>query len=672
MINLDSAIVYDIETIVNCFTLNVQPLHGDWSATFEISQYRDDRALLQQWFEHWRANQTPMIGYNNVAFDYPVLHFIWQNPGAAYWDIYDKAQEQIKGLAQFKSVRHWECFAPQIDLYKLWHFDNRAKATSLKTLQVNMRSETVLEMPIEHDEPVEKRDVDHVLIPYNKHDVAETKKFALISLEAIKFRIELSEMLEGDVLNWNDTKIGEKLLEQRLGEELCYTRDNGYRQPRQTIRQQIALADIIFPYIRFTNPEFNRVLDYMRAQVLRGEEFLIGDEVEYSGKIETKGVFKGLAARVGGLDFHFGTGGIHGSIDAAVIVATDDVMIRDIDVASLYPSIAIVNRLFPEHLGQKFVEVYAELPKERAKYKKGTPRSNAFKLAGNGAYGKSNSMFSFLFDPQFTMSITINGQLMLCMLAEWLLTVPSVELIQINTDGITYKIRRDQLARAKEIEAAWQSYTRLVLEDAEYSRMWIRDVNNYIAESTAGKMKLKGAYWYPKNFPDDITNASPPAWHKDFSNIVSTMAAVEHMTKGTDIATFIHEHGEKFHFMLRAKVDRSYKLFIGETETQRIMRYYVAREGGPLRKVMPPKGPAGAWKRKNGISDHEYYSVLNTLAPGEWSPLIHTKNKSKFEQRETAIQSGWLVADCSRASDFDWNNVNYEFYIREAEKLVVK
>jgi len=34
------------------------------------------------------------------------------------------------------------------------------------------------------------------------------------------------------------------------------------------------------------------------------------------------------------------------------------------------------------------------------------------------------------------MTITINGQLLLCMLAERLAVIPSLELIQVNTDGI--------------------------------------------------------------------------------------------------------------------------------------------------------------------------------------------------------------------------------------------
>jgi hypothetical protein len=186
------------------------------------------------------------------------------------------------------------------------------------------------------------------------------------------------------------------------------------------------------------------------------------------------------------------------------------------------------------------------------------------------------------------------------------------------------------------------------------------------------KYKLKGAFWFPQVFPDDITNASPPAWHKDLSNIVSTKAAVAHMTTGVSIERFIYDSADPFEFMIRAKCDRASQLWIGDQQTQRIIRYFVSREGGALRKVSPPTGVAGEYKRRSGISDHEYYSIKQTLAAGVHDPRIHTKNKSVHQTRETGICSGFLVTDCSRASDFDFNALNYEFYIREAEKLVVK
>lgn len=649
--------------------MNVQGLFSDLDMTFEISncdQSRDDRQLLWQWFSYWQVTQTPMIGFNNIVFDYPVLHFIYNNPHASAEEIYSFAMDIIESYSRF-GHQVWESdrFAPQIDLLKIHHFDNRAKSTSLKALEINMRSESVLECPIPFGISVTRDQIDKYVIPYNKHDVRETRKFAHTSMNAIKFRIGLTDTLQGDVLNFNDTKIGAKILEQRLGEEICYTREYGSRQPRQTIRSSINLNEIIFPYIQFREPEFNRILSWMRTQSLDGDEL--------TETIKTKGVFTGVHAHVGGLDFHFGTGGIHGSVTAQRFEETETIAIVDIDVEGLYPNIAIKNRLAPEHLGEPFVFEYSKLPQERKLHKKGTVENAAFKLASNGTYGNSNNKFSVFYDPKFTMAITINGQLMLCMLAEWLLTVPTLQIIQINTDGITFRVHRTLLNYVRRVWGQWENLTQLSLEQAQYSRMWIRDVNNYIAETTDGKLKQKGAYWFPRVFPDDISNASPPAWHKDFSAVVSIKAAVEHMVTGADIEQFVCSHGDPFDFMCRAKVDRSSKLMIGDREVQRITRYYVAREGGHMRKISPPaKGAAiGDYKRKNGITDREYQDVLAMIQPGTWDERIHTKNKSRYEIREMAIESGYLVAECNHVNSFDFNNVNFDWYIEGARKLVI-
>lgn len=669
MINLDHAIVYDIETTPGCFSMHVIGLFSEIEMTFEISPFRDDRESLFQWMHYWQATETPMVGFNNVGFDYVVLHFIWQNPDCTIAEIYEKAMSIINDFTGrgYHTIWQSDRFAPQIDLYLIHHFNNRAKATSLKALEVNMRSENVMECPLPFDRHYTESEIRDVLIPYNRHDVKETKQFAHYSMDAIRFRIGLSETITGDCVNFNDSKIGSKILEQRLGEELCYTREYGRKEPRQTPRSSIALNDIIFPYVEFENAEFNRVLAWMRTQTLTA------DDVGESEAIRTKGVFSGVRATVGGIDFDFGTGGIHGSVTSQKFIADAEWGIYDIDVAALYPSIAIVNRLYPEHLGEKFIEEYAKLPIERAKHKKGTVQNAAFKLASNGTYGNSNNKYSVFYDPKFTMAITINGQLMLCMLAEWLLSVQSLQIIAINTDGITYRCRRDRQPHAKILQGIWERKTRLVLESVEYSRMWIRDVNSYVAEGVDGKLKKKGAYWFADKFPDDISNSSPPAWHKDFSAVVATKAAVAHMTQGVDIERFVYGHGDPFDFMCRAKVDRSSKLMIGDDQVQRLTRYYVAHNGGHMRKISPPvKGAkVGDYKRRNGISDFEYQSVLDSIAPGMHDERIHTKNKSRYEIREMSIESGHKVAECNHAAKFDFGNVNYEWYIDKARKLVV-
>lgn len=663
-IDLQSAVVFDIETTWSAFTMNVQGLYSDLDLTFEISVYRDDRVALLAWFEHWKQNQTLMVGYNNIFFDYPVLHFIWSNPDCNVAEIYECAQERIRDHTNFGIIWQSDRFAPQLDMLKLMHFDNQAKRTSLKALEFAMRSESVLEMPLAFDQPMSSDQVLDVLIPYNKWDVAQTKKFTLFNIDAIKFRIELSTTLKGDVLNFSDSKIGSKILEQRLGDKLCYTWESGRKEPRRTPRATIPLNDIIFPYIEFQNAEFNRVLTWMRAQTL--------SEDEVTGKLRTKGVFTGIKATVGGMDFHFGTGGIHGSVAAQRIAADDEWAIVDVDVASLYPNIAIVNALYPEHLGERFVEEYARLPAERkewqAKKGKKCSEANLMKLASNGTYGNSNNEHSIVYDPRFTMQITINGQLMLCMLAEWLLTVDSVQLVAINTDGITYRIHRSRIEHAEIIRNIWMRRTRLVLEEAQYSKMWLRDVNSYIAQGVDGSLKQKGAFWYPRNFPEDISNAQPPAWHKDLGGQIIIMAAVAHMVEGVDIEKYIYAHRDPFDFMLRAKCDRSSELWIGDRKQQRMLRYYISLNGSALRKISPPTGEPGTFKRRSGITDLEW---SRRPTDGAWSADHHTKNKSKYETREMAIESGWLAAECNLASKFDWSTVNYQFYIDAAKKLVI-
>ena len=688
--SLDQAIVYDLESFPNFFSLNAQMLHSDAEVTFEISEFRDDRQALMQWFNYLAQHQIPMIGFNNLSYDYVMIHNIFRNPNITYEQIHAKNNEIIHSTDRFgQTIWPRDRFAPQIDLRKVHHLDNRNKMTSLKALQFVMRAESVMESAIPFGVRLTQEQIRDDIIPYNRHDTGETKRFALYSLDALNFRIGLIEQFGVEVMNYNDTKIGEEMLIQRIGEDVCFDRVpildhagnpvtnwNGEprtkRQKRQTVRGHVALADIIFPYIKFQHPEFQRILDYMRGQTLHPDELK-----KDTKKVVTKGVFTGLTATIDGFDFVYGTGGIHGSVSPQRIIATDEWLIRDIDVASLYPSVGIVNRLAPAHLGEAYTRAYATLPAERkewqAKKGKKCAEANSMKLAGNGAYGKSNDEYSVLFDPQYTMSVTINGQLLLSMLAEWLMTVPTFRMIQINTDGITYQIHRDHLETAKALEKQWEQYTCLTLEDAAYSRMFIRDVNSYISETTSGERKIKGAYWHPDpaNYIGSIADSQPPAWHKDHSCPIVQRAAVAAMTDGYDPEHFMRCHTDPYDFMLRAKVSRGDKLLHGDQEQQKITRYYVSTDGKPLLKVSPPTGEIGAFKRRNKLTDSEYHAIASTLQPGQWDERIHTSNKSRYEMRSTAINAGFLASICNNARDFRFDNLNYDWYVNEARKLII-
>lgn len=662
-------ITYDIETFPNCFLLCARDEYGT-EATWEISPWRDDRASLLAWLRYLHDTQTMMVGFNNQHFDYPVVHLLWTQQDCTVEQLYAKAMAIVQGDDRFGHVI-WpdQQLAPQVDLFLLHHFDNKAKSTGLKALQFAMRSPTLEDMPVQVGTMLTREQIDQYLIPYCLHDVRETDRFRIISQPMLDFRRGLIDQFGAQVMSWNDTKIGEKTLEKRLGDDVCYMLDErGRRVRRQTPRHRIPLADIIFPYIQFENPEFQRVHQFMLAQVLKP------DELSDDDRIQTKGVLTGLTAEVGGLTFHFGTGGVHASVPRSRFTAADDWLIRDIDVEALYPSIAVANRLAPEHLGERFINEYASIPAERKKHPKGTPPNAMLKLAANGAWGKSNSMYSCFYDPKYAMTVPINGQLLICMLVEKLVTVPTLRLIQANTDGVTYMIRRDYEPHAKAWCDWWQAGTMLKLEDADYSHMWIRDVNNYVARSINGKVKLKGAYEYPdpERYHESITNMSPPGWHKDWSACVVQRAAVHAMLHGVDPEIYILECADPFDFMLRAKVPRSSELWIGQKQVQNTTRYYIATDGQPMHKIMPVKdGMVEGWPKKaSGVSDQLYLAVMRETG-GQWDERVCTKNKSVYAPTRTGIQQGWNVAECNDSSHFSWHRLDYSWYVAEARKLVI-
>lgn len=658
-----SQVVWDIETYPNYFYLGLEHMHSDYRAGFECSAYHDDSAAMFQTIGMLAREGVEMIGFNSLGFDYPVLHHLIRvcfddRGNQLRWgeDIakaaYEKAEMIIRGGDRFgHQVWQADRFVPQIDLFKVNHFDNMAKSTSLKVLQFTMRAESVEDLPIAPGTRLTPEQA-RVTGEYCMHDIAETKRFAKRNTAEIAFRRAMAEKLDGDVLNWSDVKIGSELMIQRLGKKLCYTYESGRREPRTTKRAQIVLRDIIFPYVKFDRPEFQGVLDRFRERVVTNTKASVSDAVE-----------------INGFTFAYGTGGIHGSVDKRAFHATDKRVIIDADVTGLYPSIAIVNGLYPEHLGQAFVREYAKIPAERAMYAKGTPDNAALKLAGNGTYGNTNNEYSPMCDPQYTMTVTINGQLLLSMLAEKLLTVPTLELIQINTDGVTFAVDSDYRWQCDMIFAAWQTATGLVLEFAEYKSFFCRDVNNYLAVKTDGKIKAKGAYDYPH---DDAAYSG--WWHRDYSAMCVQKAVESALVRGVPVEVGIRDNRDPFDFMCRYKTPRGSKLLLGGEEQQRVTRYYVARSdrGSTLIKQSPPPDHSyaivGAYKRKNGLTDAEFFKVYNKLAPGEWDARIHTANKSTYGDREMTVAASALV--CNRARDFDWSAVDYEWYIAEANKLV--
>lgn len=591
--------VYDIEVYPNVFTITID----EWS--YEISHRRNDIDQIIQLLQYIRYHKGRMVGFNNLGYDYPVLHYVI-NHRPCNTLIYNFSKSIIDSKDRFSHII-WDRdqYVPQVDLFKIHHFDNPSKATSLKVLQFNMRSQSIQDLPFPPGMWLADHQIDE-LIKYNQHDVEETRKFHAESLDEIRFREELTEKYGKNFINYNDTKIGKEYFIMRLEESNpgC-TRVNG--KPRQTHRASIDLSEAVLAYINFIDPEFNRITNYLKQQVIT----------------KTKGVFKGLVCNVGGINFKFGTGGIHASVQGRFFESDNDGQIIDVDVTSFYPSVAIINQFRPEHLGELFCSVYADVKKERLMYEKGTTENKALKLALNGTFGDTNNHYSPFYDPKCTMQITINGQLLLCMLADRVLMVPGLQLIQANTDGITVKCPHQHVDYFRQICHWWEQYACLDLEEALYTRMWVKNVNNYAAEyEGTGKLKLKGVY------------LDKPEWNKNHSALVIPKAVKAAITDNVDVEHFIYNHQDPMDFLLRTKVPKTSILLHGNRQIQNVSRYYISNDGQPLTKVMPPT------KKKPGVN------------------------------RPIGINVGWLATECNEWSG-SLHNLNYRFYIEEARKLLI-
>ena len=87
-------------------------------------------------------------------------------------------------------------------------------------------------------------------------------------------------------------------------------------------------------------------------------------------------------------------------------------------------------------------------------------------------------------------------------------------------------------------------------------------------------------------------------------------------------------------FMLSIKVPRSSHLLHGEDRVQNVSRYVVSKNGKQLTKVMPPLAKK----------------------PDVW--------------RRIGVESGWNVTICNDAREVAGAEIEFDYYIREVEKLV--
>jgi len=591
----------DYETLSNCFIAVFEDIKTENKEIFVCHKSKNDILELVTFLERNIAFDEWHVSFNGLGFDSQITEHVLRNKQQLLAQdgdtiakfIYRKAQDVIyrQNNGEFLEFSPRDLQIRQVDVFKLNHWDNPAKRSSLKWIQFSMDWANIQDMPIHHTTEIETQEQINEITSYCINDVRSTKEIMKLSKSQIDLRRALTEEYNIDLFSASEPKISKELFLYFLSKQTGVKKF--LLKSSRTQRTQIVVKDIILPYINFKTATFQRLLAKFN------------DVIIYPS--ETKGGFK-YSVQYKGVKTDYGLGGIHGARDSKVYESTQDMVIMTSDVTSFYPNLAIRNKWAPAHLPQEeFCELYEWFFEERKKIPKKDPKNYVYKIILNSTYGLSNDQNSFLYDPEFTMRITINGQLSLTMLYEMIAEqIPNAVPIMQNTDGLETLIPREYVDKYYEICAEWEKITNLQLEHDKYSKFVLGDVNNYIAVTEDGKSKCKGRFEY-ENL----------ALHKNKSFLIVPKALHAYFVDGIEPEDYLKQNQNIFDYCGGKKIKGDWEFYShaivnGEyekTKLQDTIRYYVSNSGCKVIKTNLFDGretqiESGQWMQTIYI-DHE-------------------------------------------------------------------
>lgn len=510
-----------------------------------------------------------IVGFNNQNFDNQVITKITKgvtNP----IDIYDYSQKIISNPNRnFREYYDDKLSFIYLDLFKINHYDNPARSTSLKKLEFNYRRKKIMDLPFHHTSLLKNEKELEEIVRYCMEDVGVTEECYNNSKKAVKFREELSKEYNKSMMNLSDSSIGAEIGLTMFCKNNGYSENYIKKQIPKYPSIEIKFADCIPSYISFETPELQSLLSRVKNKIATSTK-------EFKEKIN-----------FGDAIITLGQGGIHTEDSPRLVVKTDDYSINDCDITSMYPAEMIKRKLFPRHLNESWSNGLRDKYYERSKvYKplaKKDPtaklKSDAIKLILNSTFGKTNSEFSWQYDPLVTMSVTIGGQFMILMLIERFV-INNIKLISANTDGILVYLHKSQEELYNKICKEWAEEVGNIdigeLEFTEYNFIAQLSVNDYIAKTMSGELKRKGSFLTYEDIKADM-------WHKDSSAMIIPFALQEYFVNNISPETTINDCNNIFEFCYGSKKQKAakkghFKWLISEVNENKMVSSYLSED----------------------------------------------------------------------------------------------
>jgi len=503
--------VHDIEIYRNYLLIGFKSVDTGKVVSWEVVGSKgclsdDDIDEIREFMRKYRT-----VGFNTRHFDLPILYSALS--GLRVIDLKKIADDIILG-----GRKSWDIerdYGIEVPL-RLDHIDLIEVApgkASLKIYNGRLHGKRMQDLPIDPDAVLTDEEIE-VVYDYWKNDLDATILLYNKLKEQLDLRASMSTEYRQDLRSKSDAQIAEAVIRSEVGKLL------GEKPKRPEIPPGTRYSYIVPDFIRFKHPDLRDILAEIERSSFR---------VDKTGKIIMPRALADANIKIGNGIYRMGIGGLHSSEKCQAIVAREDQILVDRDVTSYYPMIILRLGLYPKHMGKAFLKVYREIVNRRLKAKAegNTVVANSLKITINGSFGKFGSPWSALYSPDLLIRTTITGQLSLLMFIERLERA-GIRVVSANTDGIVMLCDRKHEHVMREVVEEWEHDTGFGTEATEYSALYSRDVNNYIAVKKGGGVKLKGAY-------------AKAGFMKNPQNEICIDAVIAHITEGKSLSATIRE-----------------------------------------------------------------------------------------------------------------------------------
>lgn len=552
-------IIYDVEV----FAFDWIVVFKDVESGVHTVIHNDSEALRECIFE-----DGIYVGFNSKHYDQFIIK-------AAVCDF---SPQEIKTLNDFLigGGRGWE-YAPLKEFYFRFNNvdirDDVQLGLSLKAIEGHMGMDIQeTEVSFDLDRPLTEDELRQTVY-YCTHDVDATHELMKLRADYLKTKKNLGKRAgidEAKSLAATNAKLTAMMLRAERKE---WNDGREYVYPEN-------LDTAVIP---------KPILDFFETI----HDMSIPDDVLFKTSFEIE---------IGGMPCKYAWGGVHGSLTGYYEEATEDRVIQNRDVSSLYPSLIEIYNYLSRNVPDP--ELFYAIKRDRIQAKHNGDKQTAkdLKLPLNTVSGAQENRYNDLYDPLPTRSLRISGQLFLTVLTMRLLNAcKTIKLLNLNTDGLMYSIDKSELALVDEIAHAWEAETKFELEVDDVQKVWIKDVNNLLMIKTDGEVKTVGGYL---NYGVSVKGA----WAINNNMVIVKKALIEYFVHGTPVEDTINGSTNIFDFQLIAKAGAKYReayhIVDGEqVPVQKVNRVYATADEryGKLFKV---KAETDATAKIEMLPDH--------------------------------------------------------------------